>query len=119
MELLENIDILIHLAQSNSPFNSDSDLVIDANLNLLPTLRLLSTIEKSDIIRKNQNNYLIQTLDQKEKNLLLILESRLKQLEGNLAQEILNTTQRIESATQRIESGLILNRILRKLGIKK
>jgi len=47
LDLLKDVDILIHLAQSNSPFNSDSDLVIDANLNLLPTLRLLSTIEKS------------------------------------------------------------------------
>jgi len=64
--------------------------------------------EKSDIIRKNQNNYLIETLDQKEKNLLISLEARLRNIENSL-----------EARLRNIENSLILNRILRKLGLKK
>ncbi|HPZ08747.1 MAG TPA: NAD-dependent epimerase/dehydratase family protein [Candidatus Eremiobacteraeota bacterium] len=45
-EFIKDLDVLIHLAHTNIPLNSNNDLPFDALLNLIPTLNLLEAIRK-------------------------------------------------------------------------
>jgi len=44
---VSDLDVVFHFAHKNSPLTSDSDWVQDAQLNLLPSLNLLSAIERA------------------------------------------------------------------------
>lgn len=44
---VEDQDVVVHLAHTNSPFTSDRDMPSDALLNLVPTLNLLQAIQKT------------------------------------------------------------------------
>jgi len=45
---VKNIDVLVHLAHTNSPINSNNDVLSDATLNLLPNLTMLEAIKRQD-----------------------------------------------------------------------
>ena len=45
-QLVKNIDVLIHLAHTNSPINSNNDVLSDTTLNLVPSLTLFEKIKK-------------------------------------------------------------------------
>jgi len=45
-EFIKNVDIIIHLAHSNTPLTSNNDVISDVNLNLIPTITLLESIKK-------------------------------------------------------------------------
>ena len=45
-DLVAGQDVIYHLAHTNTPLTSDQDFVEDASLNLIPTLKLIRSIEK-------------------------------------------------------------------------
>lgn len=45
--MVEDQDVVVHLAHTNSPFTSDRDMPSDALLNLVPTLNLLQAIQRA------------------------------------------------------------------------
>ena len=45
-EFIKNVDIIIHLAHTNTPLTSNNDVISDVSLNLIPTVTLLETIKK-------------------------------------------------------------------------
>ncbi|OGU60061.1 MAG: hypothetical protein A2X64_07650 [Ignavibacteria bacterium GWF2_33_9] len=45
-EFIKNVDIIIHLAHTNTPLTSNNDVISDVNLNLIPMVTLLETIKK-------------------------------------------------------------------------
>lgn len=45
--MVEDQDVVVHLAHTNSPFTSDRDMPSDALLNLVPTLNLLQAIQRT------------------------------------------------------------------------
>jgi UDP-glucose 4-epimerase len=47
-KFVEKVDVIIHLAHTNTPISSDKDVVSDASLNLLPTLNLLEAIKNAN-----------------------------------------------------------------------
>ena len=46
-EFIRGLDVLIHLAHTNTPLTSNRDLAADARSNLIPTLNLLQAIKDS------------------------------------------------------------------------
>ena len=46
LEFIKKVDVIIHLAHTNTPLTSDNDIISDVELNLIPTVTLLETIKK-------------------------------------------------------------------------
>jgi UDP-glucose 4-epimerase len=71
-ELIEKSDVIIHLAHTNSPINSNQDFYTDTIINLIPNLMFLEKIRKSNkdihIVYASSGGAIYENSNPSEKN---------------------------------------------------